>query len=922
MIFVGMLSVHTGNAQTREAQIRQAVNKVSYYDHGKSRADLIAVEKIVHATRDSLALRRVIEMGLVSVLNDTVSLAAKQFAGHWLAVIGSDYSIPALGRLLSSANSDIVQIGCNALRQKNSPAVLAAARSALGRSTGSSLIALIHFVGDLSDSGSTDMLIRLADAKDKAIAEAAIQELGHIVNEASQKTLRMILKTTDESKRLASAGALLTFARQLALKGDRSAAIAIYQELYAGTGKPELPSHIRRGAFLGHLQLAGNDALPLVRKVLHAHDQALEAAAISFVPRIEGVDVTKKLIKELPEISADLQAALIAALSERADGALVPILVKTAQNQAAELKVRMEALKGLASLGNTSHIVLLVQLLDHENKEISRTAESALTIISSPGVDEAILQQLLSAKGKNRSRLITILANRQFRDAVPELLTEAKSDDSEISYAAFRALGMLAMPEDLTHFLDLLLAQSDSRVRSFAESTVGLLARRASVIKGGDEVVYSAMETATTNENKNSLFRVLKIIGDERAFKTVARATLDQDPIARENAVRVLAEWPTSLAEDRLLKIVKNAEIPGHRVLAFRGYLRMLKQSNEPDAQVLDKYVAILAEAKSADEVKLVLSGLARIDRYRALAICAEYLDRSDVNMEACAACIAVARAIIRDMDHIPEIKQTMQKVIATCENQDLIGQAKAVLTSYEPMSEKQIAVNDAPGSWDERWEGYLAYKPHPIQDSTFFNGKNLIGWRDEFHPELWRVNNGIITGHSDTELANNAFLWSTAVVKNFYLSIDVLLKPDVGNAGIQFRSAKKGEEALGYQADVGEAKGEKVWGRLYHEGGREKLDWTNRGDKAVKSGDWNHYEILAIGPYIWTAINNQLVTSVYDPDGETSGLIALQMHYGPPMTVQYRINKLVHNPIISLAGLNENQLFLELVPPGRSAPK
>jgi len=196
--------------------------------------------------------------------------------------------------------------------------------------------------------------------------------------------------------------------------------------------------------------------------------------------------------------------------------------------------------------------------------------------------------------------------------------------------------------------------------------------------------------------------------------------------------------------------------------------------------------------------------------------------------------------------------------------------------------------------------------------EAQFFNRHDLAGWTSTT-PAYWSVQDGAIVGHSDQPVPRNEFIWSPVEVKDFYLAMDVKLKPNEANAGIQFRSQKHPpHEALGYQADMGQG----VWGRLYHESGRKKLFWGDRGEKAVKPGEWNRYEILAVGDRIWTAINGQLAVAVRDPQGEKSGFIALQMHSGPPMTVQYKIDKLVHDPKVSLAGMDEKQLDAALVPP------
>ena len=193
-----------------------------------------------------------------------------------------------------------------------------------------------------------------------------------------------------------------------------------------------------------------------------------------------------------------------------------------------------------------------------------------------------------------------------------------------------------------------------------------------------------------------------------------------------------------------------------------------------------------------------------------------------------------------------------------------------------------------------------------------FFNGKDLSGWSG--NDGYWSVEDGAIVGHADKDVPKNEFIWSNVEVGDFHLSVDVKLTADNRNAGIQFRSKPVNDhgQALGYQADVGLG----VWGKLYHEHGRGKLDWNDRAKAVIKQGDWNRYEILAVGDRIWTSINGTLCVALKDPIGERLGKIAFQIHSGNPQTVFYRNPVLTHNPKVVLVGMNEAELNKQLVSP------
>ncbi|WP_339926376.1 DUF1080 domain-containing protein [uncultured Cyclobacterium sp.] len=203
------------------------------------------------------------------------------------------------------------------------------------------------------------------------------------------------------------------------------------------------------------------------------------------------------------------------------------------------------------------------------------------------------------------------------------------------------------------------------------------------------------------------------------------------------------------------------------------------------------------------------------------------------------------------------------------------------------------------------------ACKQDNLQEEVYlFNGNDLSNWSSS-DMSYWSVSDSsIVGGEGKDTIVRNQFIWHKEEVKDFYLKVLVKMVPNTTNAGIQFRSQKKGEEALGYQADIGQG----VWGRLYHESGREKLHWEGKGEEAVKKNDWNTYEILAVGNNIWTAINGTLSVAYQEPDGELEGFIALQVHAGPSQIVKYKSIKLIHNPELRIGEYNESELMEALV--------
>ena len=76
-----------------------------------------------------------------------------------------------------------------------------------------------------------------------------------------------------------------------------------------------------------------------------------------------------------------------------------------------------------------------------------------------------------------------------------------------------------------------------------------------------------------------------------------------------------------------------------------------------------------------------------------------------------------------------------------------------------------------------------------------------------------------------------------------------------------------------------------------------------------MKAEDWNRYEILAVGPHIWTALNGHVCAAIDDPAGERRGRIALQMHSGDPFEIRWKELELIENPPVELCGQDREEL-------------
>ncbi len=218
---------------------------------------------------------------------------------------------------------------------------------------------------------------------------------------------------------------------------------------------------------------------------------------------------------------------------------------------------------------------------------------------------------------------------------------------------------------------------------------------------------------------------------------------------------------------------------------------------------------------------------------------------------------------------------------------------------------------------------------PHPIASAavgtqpdaegfvSVFNGKNLQHWAGD--NKYWSVKDGALTGVTDGSLKMNRFItWKDSTIRNFDLRVKVKVTAG-GNSGIQYRGISRPDLGLdivtGYQCDV-VADNPNYNGMLYEERGRRILSHT--GERVIIDADgqpwvigkmpvqefapdqWHDFRVLVEGNHHQHWIDGHPTADLIDFDEKgrvMEGVLAVQVHVGPAMTIQYKDFKIKHLP-------------------------
>ena len=195
----------------------------------------------------------------------------------------------------------------------------------------------------------------------------------------------------------------------------------------------------------------------------------------------------------------------------------------------------------------------------------------------------------------------------------------------------------------------------------------------------------------------------------------------------------------------------------------------------------------------------------------------------------------------------------------------------------------------------------------------SLFNGKDLTGWDGD--PRFWSVKDGAIAGRTTKENpshANTFLVWKGGEVRDFELRLRARITGN--NSGIQYRSRVSDPKAwrvVGYQCDFGG--GPTHYAKLSDEGGPAPFALTGEKvvikpdgkrevvgtlgidpedlTKGLSEGVWYDLTVIASGDHLVHKVNGRTTIDCVNqgPRSLKSGILALQIHGGEPMIVEFK---------------------------------
>ena len=605
---------------------------------------------------------------LIAVLQSSAPKSEKVKAFKPLAVFGNKDAVPAIAPYLSDEElSSWARIALEAIPD---PACDEALRRAEAGLKGRLLIGVINSIGVRRDAKAVDALVaRLGDA-DADVAAAAAASLGRIGGDAATKSLEKALGTAAPTVRAEAADAVVRCAEKVLADGKKDEAIRLYDLV----SKADLPQRRVLEGVRGAIIARGPAGLPLLVELLKSADKKRFNLGLKLTREISGSEVTDALLAELGQAAPARQALLLLALADRADPKARGALLQAAKTGTGD--VRIASIRGLKKSGDASCGPVLLDAAMDADAQVSEAAADVLADLPAKEIDDLLAARLQAASGSSLLVLIDLAGRRHIETVTAILLKLADDPDAKVRSGALTALGATIPVKDLPVLIARAVAQDKPEEAKSAEAALRAACSRMSDRDASTAKVLDAIASAQVPA-KCTLLGVLVTIGGDKALKAVAAAASDSNAEIRRAGYRALGEWTSADAGPELLNLVKSSD-PELKVGALRGYIRVARQFDIPDAPRLAMFREIMTLAQRDDERRLALDILKQIRTTESLSIAVGYLDQPKLRDAAANVAVTMSEKMIASKP--AEVAAAMTQVLQVTKNRNLVDKARGLL--------------------------------------------------------------------------------------------------------------------------------------------------------------------------------------------------------------------------------------------------
>ena len=255
-------------------------------------------------------------------------------------------------------------------------------------------------------------------------------------------------------------------------------------------------------------------------------------------------------------------------------------LVRAALKDGLDAPSRLAAAAGLGDIGDADDADALIALLGQTDDALADAARMSLIKLDDPKTDARIAKALARRPANDAAltRLLGVAAFRKTPRAAPAIAEHLAATAPTVRTAAFQALTELATDKQIPALVAAFCKAVDPQERRAAEKALMACARRE---PDATTAAILPLFAGADAERRSSLLQATGLAGTPAGLELIQRAVDDSERAVADDAVRVLANWKEKTAAPKLLQLAKTYPNTSLRVIALRGYIRLIDQEQD-----------------------------------------------------------------------------------------------------------------------------------------------------------------------------------------------------------------------------------------------------------------------------------------------------------------------------------------------------
>ncbi len=451
-----------------------------------------AIQKIVFtATKPNAEkMRQEVEEELINILWGSFSDEAKRYAIEMLSFGGREKAANRLASFLEK--EDFREMARWSLeRIPSTAATHVLVDAAHGETDPEWASALIKTLGQRGDVEGLEPVLVGMLSPNEDIRLTSLAAAGRILHPKTESTIMRRVKDAEGHEKLVATNSALLLAEGWMEKGQKDRAEQIYRWFY----EEEKDPHYRSAGLAGIAQVLKEDAVDELLVSLQSDSPRILGVAKDYLQTLPGEEITQQLVEKLKSTAMDERVGMISLIAERKDQAV--------QNA-------------------TPH---LLESVREGDDKVQQAAVQALSQIPGKKTTQAIMEVLESAPQKEKNLFLDILGERGDSEALPLVYEYARSEDPELSVAAFGTISEIGDHKAVDLIREALDA-SDSQVR---EAAVGAVVRVAIALEKADQkqeaidLCIAAAKATKSFDNLSPIAEQLASMGETEFLASMAK---------------------------------------------------------------------------------------------------------------------------------------------------------------------------------------------------------------------------------------------------------------------------------------------------------------------------------------------------------------------------------------------------------------